>query len=815
MRVVPITEAEAIIETYFNVRETMDEQKRCRLQQYRVSTDDACSGSGVSDCWHAVAVNLQTPGAYLEMERDCDLLIGGYDTLRLFAAIPSTMQLRITATIDGEGRVLTDGVCGTDNTGEYDMPIAGERMTRFALRLTLTGENPAQATLSWVGLENSVRQAELEARPSPYDASWPELLRDTDVFEPQLGIYFDNDGLEAIRRKVKGGYLSDAYQQLHHTAVSGLSCEPEKQIGTFMGLRDRRWLLTRDMNKRDFSGLMEIMAFVGIVERNADMCRMAVRMALSAAHCTYWTESFMGVFPGSTWHHCSFTEEVYCRGCSAVLDWAGAFLTPYGKAVIQDAIMMKGLPRIEANFRTSEYIRSMNQGIVFSGGRILGMLALVQTYPRYRVLLEEAERDLLEMVERYIRPDGGCDEGPGYWRYSMNNALPLLYVLARYHGKTLQEYAPASVHRCGAYACQMLSVQAPGGSTICVNDSSMTQGALGPQFEPSLPAMLWKITGEERYLRLLSDTLYGLKGRVRIDLILFMAAPEALPQTPQYVPFGLDTMNVVGQTHIVRQGRHRITNLHLTSGAASAGHGHEDRGGFVLETDCETLALDRGSAWYAHPESAMMQRAVYHNLLVPERDGACFRQTITKDAVVGDTRFENGVFCYTTETQNVWREQPFTLAARRVVSPTPEIVVFADEVECTEPTTLHFTVNSSGEAVPEAGGMRILGEENDLFLCPLNWTADAMNSEVRGVDSKLRPVQLTRLTATNATKAHLLTALVILEKEEAAPMLQNGVLSVGDAVLTALAEPRSVTVRCTQNGATRTAVYKDRQWVID
>ena len=143
----------------------------------------------------------------------------------------------------------------------------------------------------------------------------------------------------------------------------------------------------------------------------------------------------MGQMPGMPWHCRSFVEEVYCQGCALVLDWAGESLTPFGAEVVRDAIAMKGLPRIESDFKRSEYIRSMNQGIVFSAGRVLGAMALLPAYPRYRKLLEEAEGDLFEMIAAYVLPDGGTLEGPAYWNYTFSNALPTLWALARFRGK--------------------------------------------------------------------------------------------------------------------------------------------------------------------------------------------------------------------------------------------------------------------------------------------------------------------------------------------------------------------------------------------
>lgn len=81
------------------------------------------------------------------------------------------------------------------------------------------------------------------------------------------------------------------------------------------------------------------LAFIGLLDRNVEMSLMAVRMALSAAHCEYWCQSIMGQFPGATWHHRSFTEEAYTSACALVLDWAGFCMTPFAKQILRDAIV--------------------------------------------------------------------------------------------------------------------------------------------------------------------------------------------------------------------------------------------------------------------------------------------------------------------------------------------------------------------------------------------------------------------------------------------------------------------------------------------
>ncbi len=294
-------------------------------------------------------------------------------------------------------------------------------------------------------------------------------------FAPEIGIFFSPGDLDELRAKLLTGHLAPAFAALRAQAEKDMRLNPEAEVGRLVPWPLRIFGRKRDLSKTMTAGVMERLAFVGLIDQNMDMSVMAARMALSASHCEHWCESPMGVFPGSTWHHRSFTEEVYARACALVLDWAGFCFTPHGKQIVRDAIIMKGLPRMESDFKRMEYIRHMNQGIVFSSGRIIGALSLLPAHPRYRSLVEEAERDLHEMIDDYVRPDGGTLEGIAYWNYTFSTSMPVFYALARYHGQSFKEYATPSLIKTGDYALGMLSITGDGTTYLPVNDAHADQ----------------------------------------------------------------------------------------------------------------------------------------------------------------------------------------------------------------------------------------------------------------------------------------------------------------------------------------------------
>jgi hypothetical protein len=702
------------------------------------------------------------------------------------------VQVNISAVLDGQHRSIFQRI-GADTNAEFDGPFTAQRLSGLCLEFSLTQARPACCSLMWLGVSNHLAQAKMEARPSPYTPDWPGALVPEPQCplnpEPMIGIFFDSCGLVSLREKIKTTPYAEIFSALRQQADELFRSTPEADIGYLIPNPDRRWVRDRDMKRKCTAHEMELLAFVGLVDGNPQMSRLAARMALSAAHCDTWCESLMGVFPGATWHHRSFTEEIYCRGCALVLDWAGAYLTPHGRQIIRDAIAMKGLPRIESDFKRMEYIRTMNQGIVFSSGRILGLLGLLPAYPRYRSQIEEAERDLHEMIDAYVKPDGGTLEGMAYWCYTFGTVMPLAYALARFHGQSLAEYAPPALVKTGNYALAMRSTLGNGTTYLGINDAHN---------ETPIPATLvaaycllsereeWR----ELYVNVIQqEKLTGGAGRSG-DIFHLIIAPdpgEGFNQNRQVsslVRERFDVLPDVGQVSSVR--RHPDLGLvlfHLCSGPTDGGHFHADKGAFILEVEGETLACDRGVTTYDHPEVGLIGTASRHNLLYPEHpEGILVHQPAhAKGGLLTSALERDGAIFLASDNTCAWEQGLFASNERRVVSPSAELYLVDDEVEIAtnlsaKAWTLSFRLNSR---FPMRQLNGLLGEEvwvdgsqASLRIVPLNWRPCETTIAEEGIDDQLRPVNLLRLVAEASGNQRLLTAIEILPASGAAEKWQ-------------------------------------------
>jgi hypothetical protein len=106
-------------------------------------------------------------------------------------------------------------------------------------------------------------------------------------------------------------------------------------------------------------------------------------------------------------------------------DWLYDVLSPAARAAIRKAIVEKGLqPAMKVYERKSSWSRGTNNwNQVCNGGIAVGALAVADQEPALAgAILAHAAASIRRPIAT-LAPDGGWDEGPGYWNYGMNYTL--------------------------------------------------------------------------------------------------------------------------------------------------------------------------------------------------------------------------------------------------------------------------------------------------------------------------------------------------------------------------------------------------------
>lgn len=737
MRNIKINEAESIIEAFWDVGESYpDNHKYNILNDYRVVCDET-AGAKVSPQWSGVSVISnksigERPFAVLEQKLAHNLRTNGADKFILFAAIENSVKVKIVLQTD-KGRIIAIDTYGMKGTNEYTGEIKGSSI--FSVRLEFYGVGAVW--LFWMGLQNSERIGDLTA-PSDYDSEWRGCLNDDFEIEPELNIYFNKDELEILRKKMNSKYFKVTMDKFRKEAVNYMNTEPEKEIGEFFPFYSARFQRERDKGRVQLFKGMEALAFVGVIDKNKEMLRMACRMALCAAHSKYWCESIMGVFPGATWHHRSFTEFEVCRSIAMVLDWAGKCLTWHGKNIIYDAIIMKGLPRINADFKTMDYIYECNQSFMFSVGRIAALIALVKRYPRYEREIQEAENDLFEAIEKTVCDDGGSLEGIAYWSAILTAITHSIFLLARYRGKRIKDYINEKTKKIPDYGLAMLRDMGGECRFLPVSDAA-AGGITGSGGNSVVCAYSYILSGNKEWLDIYNLNMSRMPEFPINNIEASIIAPYPEPFDGEISDEQFISLNACGQTKLVTTDKKlgRI-HLHLSGGSTYFSHTHGDKGSFMLEVNGNLILTDPGMVRYDMPEVQIIRRAERHNVFMPVSE-----QTIEYDqeifncdgARVIKSEIKNGLLAYSTDVTGAWEKNLFSCYVRNVNQQSKTAFIVEDKAEYVTPHSSYFQVNTYGAIERKDNCWLVCDKDVKVIIRPLDYIPEKAEISEVGIGS--------------------------------------------------------------------------------
>lgn len=743
MNNIAINQAETIFEPFWDTGESfVGHQKYSRLTPYKIIIDENAKAV-VKDSWCGVTMEILKAGTGtwdVVLERNCNLDISDYDLMTVFAIVPKNIKFEIEYIAEEKSRTAIS-VTGTGYLEKYYGKIEGSSIS--TIRIKMSG--PAgcgTVSLYWMGLAKSKMLDCLEPK-STFSEEWEGCFEDCNeenfVAQPECNIFFDKEELIQLREKLKKEPFLSKYIKLKEEAQKFLHSKPEKAISTYFPMYCGQFGNYYGDGKVECELCqgMILLGFVGVVENDFSMLKMAARMALSAANCRYWCENFMGQFPGVTWHHRSFIEYRICYACALVLDWAGSLLTWHGKNVIYDAIIMKGLPRIEADFKTMDYIYECNQAFMFNTGRVAAYIALSKRYPRFQKEIDAAEQDMFEMVDRTIEEDGGSIEGATYWGATLKTAFPTMFMLAKYRGIAIDEYVPDKVKVTVDYGLALMSDYGKNYRFVPISDTSQVHYSYTSRGIVYLVAMCAMISKSELW-KDIYHTLVATSADEDInyfdDTNFLLMAQDCEKAAGTVSKDGFWTFNYVGTTALRRTtAEGGSVRLVICGGKTSKTHSHGDKGSIVLEVNGTPIIVDPGIGLYESADASRLAKAEYHNLLLPEKqDGTAYNQP--KNVYGGRIRkaeFKDGMLNYSVNLTDAWEKGVFTRYIRNIKSDNACAYEIEDFVDFTERTRASFCLHTYAEIENHGSYFSINEEAFQVNIYPINYTPESV--EVLGV----------------------------------------------------------------------------------
>ncbi len=677
----------------------------------------------------------------LSLSRDLHVDLSGYDRLVVRMACPPHARLTVVAILDGVTRTIIKAEPGRGIGHEFEGPLTGTRLQGIRLELASTGDGVAEAWLDWVGCARSAARHTMLNRPAQYTPDWDGWLwpEGTRVgSKVRFGFFFGDAEIAALRRKARSPLYRPLMRQLRATARAAMAAPrpPEAQIGPLIGAGDNSTTLVRerDLATRSFHTDAPICALVGLIDQDPACLRFAARIVVSLAHAGTWAPHFMQEFPGTSWDQRGFPEAFAMAGVALALDWAGAWFTPNGEHLVRCAIATKGLPRVRHVFLQYDYMLNCNQSHMIALGRLLGLLVLERAWPRTRADIDIFEHDLQEIIDRYIQSDGSTDEGLHYWNSTFRTTVPALAALARFRGRPLAALVPRKLKAMDGFIASLLSTAGEPGSYLPIGDTVADSLAI------DAIAMMATATGSPLWQGLLADCFRRGK-RAKAERwscdgpFTVVHGPARCPAGAVKLPAFIQ-LKKAGHVSSCRRLGGGSVRLFLVGAMANAGHGHRDKGSFILEADGESFAIDRGMVPY-HDSGNLpfLKSEAAHNLAVP---AGCAQQNPSPSASLWQARGGEKSLHASVDTSGTWL--PPVQACRRIItSPLPDCIEIRDEFDLAEPRAVTFYLHSplamiSGQNQAEVRGrLRTLTVRADWAVtrtveaCGVNWRYTPIN----------------------------------------------------------------------------------------
>jgi hypothetical protein len=286
-------------------------------------------------------------------------------------------------------------------------------------------------------------------------------------------------------------------------------------------------------------------------------------------------------------------------------DWLYDALTPEERAKIRAALVEKGLKRGEEAYRGTQPWKGWttahhNWNQVCNGGMILGALAVADEEPELAAFILVSALRSLPLAMASFAPDGGWNEGPGYWSYTLSYAVPLIAGLESALGSEFGVSAAPGFDRTGAFRLHFVG---PTGKTFNYADAGEGAG--------SAPVMHWLAERFEQPLYHWEAIRAAGEGSA-LDFLWYRPAPAG----PNASGAPLDAFFHGVDVAFFRSAWEDPDALYVgfKGGDNRANHSHLDLGTFVFDALGERWALDLGGDDYNLPGYFGAQRWSYYRL---------------------------------------------------------------------------------------------------------------------------------------------------------------------------------------------------------
>lgn len=412
---------------------------------------------------------------------------------------------------------------------------------------------------------------------------------------PRLFLH-DND-LPAIKRAIASdAFVKQVYEGQLAIGEKLLSTPPDTY--TIGGSEHTLLATSREMEGRIFtlSGLYRITGEKRFADR-------AIQEMLAAASFPDWYPT----------HFLDTGEMTAAIGVG--YDWLYPVLTPEQRETFEHAIAAKGIDpwieRIKDGEAAHHEHNNWNQ--VCNGGESIGALAIADVDPQRAGMILDHARLAIGDIMGLFAPDGGFEEGPGYWNYATSYNILFIDALDSALGTDFGMARMPGFAATGDY-----HIQSTGPTILFANFSDAAMGVY-PSFQ-----MFWfahrynnpeYAAHEREIVESAKLDLREARESSRFGIFLLIWAARDVGMSGGHPLPLVQSFQRTDQAYL-RSAWHDPNAWYVAfkGGDAHASHGHLDLGTFIMDVDAQRWASDLGPDNYGLPGYFGRQRWSYYRM---------------------------------------------------------------------------------------------------------------------------------------------------------------------------------------------------------
>jgi len=322
----------------------------------------------------------------------------------------------------------------------------------------------------------------------------------------------------------------------------------------------------------------------------------AYRLTQQPTYLKRAEQELLTVAAFSDWNPSHFLDVAEMTMAVAIgYDWLYASLPEQSRASIRQAILTKGLqPSLEA--KNNSWLRAThNWNQVCNAGIAFGAMAIYEDQPELARNLINRAITTVKLPMGDYKPNGGYQEGYGYWGYGTSFNVLLISALEKAYGS---DFGLTNVPGFMQTAAFMENMSGPTGIPFNYSDSGGS-GELQP-------AMFWfanklkdpSLLMEERRQLMNVPATKHVRNRLIPAVMIWSGGLklDKLKAPANLVWVGSGT-NPVGMMRTSWTDPSAIY-VGLKTGSPSVNHGHMDVGSFIMDADGVRWAMDMGMEEY-------------------------------------------------------------------------------------------------------------------------------------------------------------------------------------------------------------------------